>query len=1466
MGIFDKFNNQSLSDQDAFEELCCQLFETWGTTTRGFDSCWDYRDIRGAGGDGGIEAYWHNHNDNQYIGIQAKWFPNTITSSQYGQIRSSIGTAVGLRPTLTTYIICIPHNLTSVHVGKGKLTVPGEEASWKSFEDKIAKDYPKVKFLLWDEHHIENLLQEPANDGRLRFWFEKSAVNPDVVKLAMSEAIQSFHDRYVPEITDDGDLAAFLDNFFGTIESRRLTIKDIDTCLDVCHNLAYVTSSFIGVGDKISDELKASTTRCHDAILTYADALSQWRLMLISEPHRLIDVESISVDYGAIEGFESDIQDLKDKYKLTAHADELIRLIEKFRELPGEYEIRRSMHTAFSAPHCLVVGEQGTGKTCGLASEAAGYLNERKHLPILLRAGDIGEQDGWRQIITNALGLTGWTEAQLWQALSASAAMYDTCEDDIAVRAKVAIFVDGLDERQPATRWTSLIRQGNAITKEYPRIRFVYSTRPHGVERSGADDLWDCWYCIDKNGDVPAWKIFDRYIEHYSIDLAGNTRYKWLLKKPMELRMFCTAYGGRRIDKEVSTCLTSLVKAEVDRLDEEYAARNVKPNGIHDRPVWTTLDVLANSFLKDDNPRDRTAIGTLLEMAGIRREDIGSMLDFLETYGILVTIRQPGPTSVSPATFSYQLGSRHLWDYFMAVILMEADGGRAVELLSKHRNAALMYAILLVEKNGILPLENEVLLSALGADGARHVTIDALASADKDTVGKFKQWVLDEMAEDRESFAEIVNGIIVRVACERDHPLGPLMFDEYMRTFPTPIERDRMWSIPKEMSSGYGLSMYYERDAVRHLPRLHKDDRWSQMPLLLAWCLTAVSNLRRRHCRNELVQWAMANPSEYVELFARFANCDDPQVREDMFAIAGEVVCQGEADTTVKKRCANIVLEALFKSPGRPGNRDAVLRHYGRMLVEHCGEMDLVGQKDIELSRPPYAVEDEMVALPIYAEAAESERMGGYETIHYDLARYVLVDKLESVFGIPRFRGNGDHESGDVLQIIERSAAAAGIDAPKFEGWAISATYQYLVDHGYETEFFVGPLDDKGYRYGGVDYKISGAFGSADHGSKSKVMTVAEKYVWCARAEICGFMADRVPVYRSARQNGNTNESYGLVHDYSDLLSYQSPLFEATVNGLAAERDGIIPVFPPEFTCEDGDRLCSEQELNDWIRAGNAEALISLIGHVPNVDLSIDGPAVPLALYASDWGVCGKQARAWIYAGAMTSDEFSKLSEFGTVAIAGYDHTSAFATGIACEATYISPVEYLSASWIREYDEDHEWAKIADVHVEASPLSGSGVDSLTDVGDYWYRFPSKLAMDLCGVARTDGARYFDAKGMATFEDIEYGEPYKKHYQALLASKDKLYGALDERDLHPVWCVTLQRDGNRLADERLRHLDARTEASWLIWIGADGKYCSCIMSDEYPVPEQTHEPSGIIAELLEKYAVRDVAGEVASVRP
>ncbi|WP_443613540.1 hypothetical protein, partial [Adlercreutzia sp.] len=716
-----------------------------------------------------------------------------------------------------------------------------------------------------------------------------------------------------------------------------------------------------------------------------------------------------------------------------------------------------------------------------------------------------------------------------------------------------------------------------------------------------------------------------------------------------------------------------------------------------------------------------------------------------------------------------------------------------------------------------------------------------------------RQWSLDELVRSEDSFLEIVNGIVIQVADELDHPLGPTMFDKYMRSFASPAERDRVWSIPRKMYDGYGLSMYYEHDAIKHLPLLHNDDKWNQMPLVLAWCLSSVSNLRRRHCRNELVRWALLNPSEYADLFGHFCTCDDPQMREDLFAIAEEVVCQGKVDVAVKRRFANTVLDAVFRRTDKPGNRNAALRYYGRILVENCLEDGIIEQDEAVVCRPPYGVDAETCTLPIFTEAANSDRMGGYGPIHYDLARYVLVDKLESAFGLPRHIAKSCNDNDDVLTLVEKSAELAGIDAPSFEGWAISATYQYLLDHGYDPDVFEGPVNAGGYRVGGIDRKIARSFGEADHGSQSTVMTVAEKYVWCARNEICGYMADRVPVYTSVWQNGTDHETRELATDYGNLLSFQSPLFETTINRLSTERAEITPSFPAAFSCDNGDEICSEQELNEWIGSGNVDAITALLDHVPNIKLSLEGGIIPIAIYVSDWGVCGKQARAWAYCGAMDHTELSKLSKAGTVAIDGYDHASAFVSGISIEATYISPVEFISAPWVREYDGDREQSKIADLHVVAVPLSGSGVDSLTEIGDCWYRFPSKLAVSLCDVTRTDGARYFDTNDRVMFEDVDYGEPYKKHYQTLYADKNKLFDALGGRGLHPVWYATLQRNGNRLAGERLPQVDARFEASWLIWISDEGEYCSCRMSDEYPIPEHTNDPSDFIKELLESYA-------------
>lgn len=1450
MSIFDKFNNQGMGDKEAFEELCCQLFETWGRRQMRFDDCWTYRNIRGTGGDGGIEAYWHNAESDEIVGLQAKWFRKSITSSQYGQIRDSIDMAVELRPNMRLYIVCIPHDLTSTKRGRSKVIAKGEDSGWYDFERKVAKDHPTLKLELWDEAAIFNHLQQPENEGRMRFWFERSLVNPDAISLSLEKTLASLRSRYVPELADDGELSVFLDSFFSTEESRNLLIGDIEKCIRVCRELEKITTSFIAVGSQIPDDVGNSALACKKAVSSYADMLAIWRELASFEPCDLCDIEQFDVDYLAIEIFESHIQALKSQYKLHGHVDSLLRLFDQFRELPSECELANRMKEAFGSPHCIIIGDQGTGKTCGLASKARELLSAKMHVPIFVKAADVGHTDTWLNVIGNAIGLDGsWTEASLWQALSSTAAIGDLNRDVLAIRAKVAILVDGLDENPPAARWAELICQADAITADFPRIRFAYSSRPSGIDFDR--DPMGCRHYIDEDGDVPVWKLFDRYIEHYKIDLNGHERYKWMLRTPMELYMFCTAYAEQRIADDVSTCMTGLVDAELDRLEREFRDRRNPSAERHSAPVRRTLAALANHYLKSDEPLERAGIDKVVEESGVDKDIIGDILDFLDEYGILNVSEQAGKSRLSPKTVTYRPGTRHLWDYFMALTLIE-DGNNAVaEILSSHPDATEMYGILLIERCHTLPHNCDNLVDVIGNRRARELTFDALTEAEPAATARFRQWALDEMRRGKEELFEIVNNVILQVSCVQDHPLGPILLDEHLRSYTSPASRDVLWSIPRNMASSEWLAMYNERDAVKHLPRLHSDDTCRQMPLVAAWGLASVSNLRRRHFRNELVGWGLSNPYEFAMLFDMFCNCDDPQIREDMFALAEEIVCMGSPSLGIESKLGRLVLESAFADPDRPGNRDAAVRYYGRILIERCCADGALSPDVLYLCRPPYIESDKITALSVYPDACASEKMGGYGPIHYDLARYVLVDKLEGAFGLPRFISKEHPENEEADWVISLSANEASVMIPSFEGWAIAAAYQYLLDRGYDPDVFEGLIGEEGYRKGGIDRDIRGSFGPADHGSKSDVMAVSEKYVWCARNEICGYLADRVPADKFYWMDDPHQDENERTLDYSMLLSYGSPLFEATVTGLREDRADTFPIYPLPFSCDDGDRICNRDDLDSWLDETSPDAAIALLGYTPNVRTTLSGDVMAVSLFAGDWGLGGKGSRVWAYSGIVENDELDKLRSAKTVAIDGYDNASSFRTSIETgSATYVSPIEFLSQPWMGEYGELRDATKVADAHITARPLTGEGVDNLTEIGDYWYRYPCMLAMELCDIVRTDGARYISSNGNVVFEDVSFGEPYRREYHALLANKQTLTASLLDRGYRLVWYVTVQREANSLACERIPGYERRVEQSWLLWQDSDETYLSCPISDEYPEPERSFEPGGFLKELLE----------------
>ena len=156
----------------AFEAMCNQLFELW--IDREYkDTKKSFVVVNGAGGDGGVESY-ATLVTGEEIGVQAKRFPDSITTSQFNQIKNSILTALEVHPKLIKYIVCVPRDLSNLKKGKdGKIVRETEYLKWDKIVTDIKSKYPNSNIIFWGDHILETQLQYAEAAGVRRYWFEK---------------------------------------------------------------------------------------------------------------------------------------------------------------------------------------------------------------------------------------------------------------------------------------------------------------------------------------------------------------------------------------------------------------------------------------------------------------------------------------------------------------------------------------------------------------------------------------------------------------------------------------------------------------------------------------------------------------------------------------------------------------------------------------------------------------------------------------------------------------------------------------------------------------------------------------------------------------------------------------------------------------------------------------------------------------------------------------------------------------------------------------------------------------------------------------------------------------------------------------------------------------------------------------------------------------------------------------------
>lgn len=1099
---WNHFQTYGDSPDKAFEMLCNQLFEKW-CRSEYQNSVSSFRVVNGAGGDGGIESYAVLNNGN-IIGLQAKWFLTSMQDSQIQQIRHSIEEAKKVRPQITHYIVCIPRNLASETNRPGRT----ESDRWFGLVSDMNQLFPGMEIELWDDARITGELQGPNTAGILMFWFQKAEIDSEIFLSAFERAKASWlSTRYVPDINAVGIIHQILLQWLGDFDDRTRLMHQFSKNIELCSEFVTVVDSLLSIPHKNDEK---------DMIHN----LQQYR----AEIHEM-EVESTNIKH-MLEHEETGKQEIRKSvfplefYVMLGQMDDLLffsryafhkmKCCDIFRKLT-EMKVSSLVDEAeqcFNQQPILFLGNPGTGKTQGVSSVADELLKQGYHIPVMVQAGSIPKEFSWKEIIIKALGISSdWGEEELWQALSSAACRNrfrkDILSSAVSILPKILIIVDGIDESSKAEKWIERMGEAACITEKYPQIRFCYTSRPTAF--SGRIETVREIH-LPADGDASVLKLFDVYTKAYNISIQQCAWVKYVLNTPLALKLFCELYKDQKVSiNDLPEATESrLWRRKIDIIQREFSHKaSVSPKDQH---VLLAITALAQSFTEKNVIERHEAVRSIKNAIPKEEFPAEDLLDHLETYGVLTSHCYEG-TGLAPNSYCYYPGIQGYFEYAGAFLLTDSQHPSEIDFGHlKGLNASGMYclAVISMQKFHYLITKNKTIERILNPQQVTELFYYALQHSSPEDGAAYRNQILEIMENGADALVTVLNTLILPLSRISGHPLGSSLLDQYLQSFKQPAQRDIVWSLPKKLFQSDGTRWAKNADPAllgKEEYGLNDDDRSDGLPVIYAWMLSSVSNPVRKECRKKLMAWAMQSPEEYYQLFLRFAENNDPQIRSDLFSILMCLVYEIE-DTAIIRKAAEWVIQHVLSPSCIDRNRDISVRYYAIGILRRAKQAGMI-QEDISQYLPPYSLKNKDIDLS--QDALTGTRMEGYKAIHYDLARYVLADHFDAGFNLAH-----SHPLDQFLKEYgEENREFANISSEQF---VISAAYAYILHMGWnEFEFYDCSMLAPGQDPEGADWSIVGTHPAATHGKQSQVMTVCEKYIWAARNEISGYLCDRIP-------------------------------------------------------------------------------------------------------------------------------------------------------------------------------------------------------------------------------------------------------------------------------------------------------------------------------------------------------------------
>lgn len=946
--------NNSLNE--GFEEFVCQLARKEEIINK-------KRFIRKGKPDAGVECYWALEDGSEWA-WQAKYFTNSLTNTQWGEIDHSVRTVIEKHKNVSRYIIAMPLDPPDARRKDQTSMQQKWEDHIEKWESWAREENLEIEFVPWWSSDLIERLQRPENSGFVYFWFNKEEFTDEWFKEYLDIATSNLGERYTPHLNVKLKIAKMFD---GVARDEKLEEQFRENLHEF---LIKLKNNKLRIDDEVIKENKKGL---QENIGVLVDQYNKIPFDNVD----LIDYDTILEIINNIESIlfklETRIHDLKSQEDTTRNDEQIYdHALYYLRDTYPSLDIFKGFINSDTIkltnnPFLLLDGEAGVGKSHLLADVANKRFNEDKNSILLLGQHFASNDDPW-SIIFNQLKLNCRLDEFL-DALECKAQIQGS---------RIIIFIDAINEGNGRSLWRNHLPGFLQSLKPYKWLGLVLSLRTSYVNLLAPENdqlngliIRHTHYGF-RDVEYKASKLF---FENYNIEQPTIPLLHPEFQNPLFLKIFCDGInksGLFRIPdgmQGITQIINFFITAINNRLSEDFDY----PESINivDKVVMKLIEYnLENDLLYIPFEEAYSLIIELQNQYNIS----GNFIDSLISEGIISKnlYWKNNEESEEGIYIAYERFEDHLTvSYLLNYINEDSLKEEFEEEGSLYRftkdSRALNY------NRGIIEALSIQLPEKFGNELYEVVPVNK--GAKKWEENRFKIQIAEAFISSflwrkystlNEKIYDYINQTVLHFKTTYD-----LFWETMISVAPLPghlLNADKTHEILIKLSlanrdASWTREIHYGCTDYTPIKRLI-DWAWSSedkshisdesirlSSIMLAWFLTSTNRRLRDSTTKALICLLKDRINVLTDVLIKFEEVNDPYIYERLFAVAYGCASRTKKTESIKE-LAEYIYETIF-------NKDLVyphilLRDYARNVIEYALYLELDINIEINKIRPPY--------------------------------------------------------------------------------------------------------------------------------------------------------------------------------------------------------------------------------------------------------------------------------------------------------------------------------------------------------------------------------------------------------------------------------------------------------------------------------------------------------------------------------